>query len=114
MTPNTKPKVVKDYDKLTEVVKEQIKLHYPHGFRQHLITFKNAQGKFVSALPFETEDRYYLVRMTQTEATEIIEDDTDYNQDGILKVDVRAEYVEKYIDNDEVDIDDALDEKTNT
>jgi len=103
--PNNKPKIVKDYDKLTETVQEQIKLHYLRGFQQNLITFKNAQGKFISALPFETDDHYYLVRMTKVEAEEIIEEDSDYNKDGILKVDVKMEYVEKYIDNDEVDID---------
>ena len=68
-----KPRVVKDYEKLDPEIQEQIKLMYPYGFAKHLIQYKNAEGKFVSALPFETDDRYYLVRMTLNEARQIIE-----------------------------------------
>ncbi|MFT5832964.1 MAG: hypothetical protein ACI97N_000590 [Cognaticolwellia sp.] len=100
-----KPKVVKDYDKLTEDIKEQIKLNYPLGFRRNLITFKNIQGRYISALPFETEEKHYLVRMTKAEAVEIIENDTDYNDDGLLKKDVREDYEEKYEDSDDDDFD---------
>lgn len=90
----SKPKVVKDYEKIGEEVLKQIKLKYPYGFEKHLVTFKNAKGAFVSALPFETEDRYYLIRMTQAQARNIIEDDDDYNDDGHLKTDVKDEYME--------------------
>ncbi|MDB4539909.1 hypothetical protein N9231_05755, partial [Saprospiraceae bacterium] len=67
-----KPKIVKDFEKVEESILEQIKLKYPYGFEKYLVTFKNAKGAFVSALPFETDDRYYLIRMTKTEAREII------------------------------------------
>lgn len=100
-----KPRVVKDYDKLTEEIKEQIKLNYPLGFQRNLITFKNVEGRYVSALPFETEDKYYLVRMTKAEAVEIIENDDDYDDDGLLKKDVRDDYEEKYDDSDDDDFD---------
>lgn len=95
-----KPRVVKDYDKLDAAIKEQIKLSYPWGFQKHLVTFKNAKGQTVSALPFEAEDKYYLVRMTVTEAREIIEEDDDFDLDGNLKDDVRAAYEDKYDDLD--------------
>ena len=52
----TKPRIVKDYEKLDPDIQEQIKLMYPYGFAKHLIQYKNAEGKFVSALPFETDD----------------------------------------------------------
>jgi len=100
-----KPRVVKDYEKLDEAILEQIKLNYPYGFQKHLITFKNATGAFVSALPFETEEKYYLVRMTRAEAKDIIEDDDDYDDDGNLRDDVKEEYEEKYEDDD-ISIDD--------
>ena len=103
---NTKPRIVKDYDKLDVVIQEQIKLTYPLGFHESLITFKNAEGRFVSALPFETEDRYYLVRMTRAEAMDIVEDDDDYNDDGELKKAVKATYLEKYELDDDDDEDD--------
>jgi hypothetical protein len=102
-----KPKVVKDYEKLDLAIQEQIKLNYPNGFKNHLIQFYNKDGKLVSALPFETEEKYYLVRMTVNEAQQIIEDDEDYDDDGILKDEVKEEYEEKY---DEVE-DDSFEDK---
>lgn len=97
----SKPRVVKDYDKLDVAIQEQIKLQYTRGFEKHLIKFKNREGKFVSALPFETEEKYYLVRMTRNEAQEIIEEDEDYNEFGILKEAVKVEYENKYDEEDE-------------
>jgi hypothetical protein len=102
---SNKPKVVKDYEKVSEEVLEQIKLNYPRGFRKNLITFKNAQGRMVSALPFETEDKYYLIRMTVSEAVEIIENDDDYNDDGTLKKKIRDAYEDKYNDDEDEDED---------
>lgn len=91
----SKPRVVKDYDKLDTLVQEQIKLEYPYGFEDHLVKFTNAEGKRVSALPFETEDKYYLVRMTIEEAQAIIEDDDDYDEDGNLTDEAREEIEER-------------------
>jgi hypothetical protein len=102
-----KPRVIKDFDALDVAIQEQIKLFYPEGFYEHLIRFPNKEGKLVSALPFETEEKYYLVRMTVAQAQEIIEDDDDYGDDGTLRDDVRDEYEEKYDDGQgEVDLDD--------
>ena len=97
---SNKPRVVKDYEKLDPEIQEQIKLTYPYGFAKHLIQYKNADGKFVSALPLETDDRYYLVRMTLIEAKQIVEDDDDYDESGELKESVKEEYEEKYGDMD--------------
>jgi len=107
-----KPRVVKDYDKLDAAIQEQIKLYYPGGFESELITFKNAEGKNVSALPFEADDKYYLVRMTISEAQDIIEDDDDYDDDGLLKEEVKEAYEEKYddIELESSDEDDAEDD----
>ena len=106
--PSSKPRVVKDYEKLDEAVVEQIKLAYPLGFRNHLVTFKNAQGDTVSALPFETDERYYLVRMTVKQAVRIIEEDDDYDDDGNLKPKVKRAYAAKHDDDEEDDGDDDL------
>ncbi len=91
----TKPRIVKDYDKLDSTVQEQIKLEYPYGFEDNLIKFNNAEGKRVSALPFEAEDKYYLVRMTIEEAQAIIEDDEDYDDDGNLTDEAREDIEER-------------------
>lgn len=108
----SKPRVVKDYDKLDIAIQEQLKLEYKRGFEKHLIKFKNREGKFISALPFEAEDKYYLIRMTVVEAQEIIEDDEDYNDDGILKEAAKIEYENKYEDDEEFSDDEEFDEES--
>ena len=97
----SKPRVIKDFEKLDEGIQEQIKLEYPLGFHKHLIYFTNAQGLKVSALPFETEEKYYLVRMSVTEAKQIIKEDEDYDDDGFLKDDIKEAYSEKHGDEEE-------------
>ena len=93
----SKPKVVKDYDKLADAVREQIKLVYPRGFAHHLVSFTNRNGEKKMGLPFETEEFYYLIRMSPVRAERIIEDDDDF-EDGILKSEVMEDYSEKYDD----------------
>ena len=93
-----KPRVIKDYDKLDPEIQEQIKLEYPYGFSDNLITFTNKDGLIVSALPFETDDKYYMVRMTASEAIKIVEDDDDFDDDGTLKAGIKEEYATKYGD----------------
>jgi hypothetical protein len=101
---NGKPRVIKDYDKLPLEIQEQIKLEYPFGFSDNLIRFTNKDGLIVSALPFETEDKYYMVRMTVGEAIKIVEDDDDFDDDGILKDGIKEEYENKYADEIEEEI----------
>jgi hypothetical protein len=96
----SKPRVIKDYDKLDPEIQEKIKLEYPTGYSENLIYFNNKDGKRVSALPFETEDKYYLVRMTIFEAEKIIEDDDDYDSTGSLKDSAKEEYESKYADDE--------------
>ena len=94
----SKPRIVKDYDSIDPSVLEQIKLLYPNGFVQHLVEFTNKDGEEKLGLPFETEDVYYLVRMSKTKAISIIDEDDDYNEEGNLYDDVKEEYEEKHDD----------------
>ena len=82
-----KKRIVKDYDALPEEIVARIKAEYPYGFEDNLVKFTNKDGNLVSALPFETEEIYYLIRMTVSEARQIIEDDDDYDDDGNLRDD---------------------------
>ena len=79
-----KKRIVLDYEKLNVETINGIKLKYPDGYKNHLVTFTNAQGRYVSALPFEAEDIYYLVRMTEMEAMQIVREDNDFGRDGKL------------------------------
>ena len=108
---SNKPRIVKDFDKLSDEVLNNLKLEYPYGFDKYLIKFKNKEGKFISALPYETDEVYYLVRMTLSEANQIIQEDDDYDEDGNLTDDA-AERLEEELDEiaDESDTDD-LDEE---
>lgn len=97
---NEKIRVIKDFEKLDNEIQEQIKLVYPNGFSQNLITFTGKEGKLVTALPFETDEKFYLIRMTNLQAKQIITEDEDYDEDGILKDDSKEEYEDKYSDLD--------------
>ncbi len=91
-----KPKVIKDFEKLDNAIQEQIKLTYPNGFSDSLISYFDKDGKERYALPFETEDKYYMIRMSFNEAVRIISDDEDYDSDGNLKEDIQELYKEKH------------------
>ena len=93
-----KLKVIQDYDKLDENIKEQIKLVYPKGYSQHLIKFKNKNGERVSALRFETDKKIYMVRMSVEKAEQIILKDFDFDDDGILKKHIKDKYQDKHSD----------------
>ncbi|MBC8005973.1 MAG: hypothetical protein H7X84_10900 [Verrucomicrobia bacterium] len=107
---HNKPRVIKDYEKLDPEIQERIKLEYPSGYSDNLIYFNNKEGKRVSALPFETDDKYYLVRMTVYEAEKIIEDDDDYDSSGSLKRSAKEEYENKYSDDEFLNVDAEADD----
>jgi len=94
-----KKKIVIDYEKLPLETINSIKTEYPDGYEDNLITFTNKEGKFVSALPFETEETYYLVRMTEREARQIIKEDDDYDDAGKL----RGDFSDELKDTDDED-----------
>ncbi|MCG8306053.1 MAG: hypothetical protein MI975_01590 [Cytophagales bacterium] len=88
----TKPRVLKDYEKLDDSILAQIKVSYPYGFSGYLITYVDRDGKTRTALPFETDDKFYLVRMTESEALQIIEEDEDFIEDGMIKNELEEEF----------------------
>jgi hypothetical protein len=97
-----KPRVIKNYNKLEKNLQEQIKFVYSDGFADNLIHFFDQKGVKVTALPFETEDKYYMIRMSENEATQLVDDDNDFDTDGFLKDDVKLDYESKYADLDHV------------
>ncbi|MEM9327119.1 MAG: hypothetical protein AAGA85_15735 [Bacteroidota bacterium] len=94
----TKPRVIKDYDKLSVEVQHQIKFIYPKGFSHHLVNFTNRDGEQKLGLPFETDEYYYLIRMSQSRAVHIIDEDEDYDDEGHLKSSAREELGERFKD----------------
>ena len=76
-----KPKVIKDFLKLPEEMQEEILEKYPKGYSEHLILFTDKDGKYASALPYETEDKLYLLRMPKAQVQSKSEDDEDDEDD---------------------------------
>ncbi len=97
-----KPKVIKSYSKLDKSMQQQIKLVYADGFAENLIHFFDKTGLKITVLPFETEDKYYMIRMTENEAIAIVDDDDDFDEDGFLKGEVKQDYEDKYGDLDHI------------
>lgn len=102
MKKQDKLRIIKDYAKLGDDLKEQIKLAYPEGYSQHLIEFRNAKGELVSALPFELPDKVYLIKMSVKTANQIILDDDDYDDEGYLKESSKRRFEDKQVDIDEI------------
>lgn len=97
-----KPKVIKSYSKLDKAFQQQIKLIYADGFADNLIHFFDKTGLKITVLPFETEDKYYMIRMTEGEAIALVDDDDDFDNDGFLRDEIKQNYEDKYADLDHI------------
>lgn len=103
MSNTDKPRVVTSFEKIDRTVQEQIKLEYPEGFSQHLISFMNKDGEKVSALRFETDEKIYLIKMSKIDAIQLIEEDDDYDDEGNLTDEAREEYEDNQDEADDFD-----------
>jgi DNA-directed RNA polymerase subunit delta len=73
----SKLRVVKDFDKIPKEIQAAIKADYPNGFSHKLIAYTTPKGEKVMALPYETDDINYLVRVTVLDTRTIMRDDDD-------------------------------------
>ena len=99
---SNKPKVIKDFEKLDEQMQELVRQAYPNGFSEHIIRFTNKDGKYISAVPYETEDRYYLVKVTVAPPKKVAKEEDDYEGDD--GGDEEKEQSNKYADLDTIAI----------
>ena len=104
----SKKRIVKDYDALTEDIVRLVKMKYPGGYADHLVTYSDKEGKKVSALPFEADDAYYLIRMTVLEAKRLVKEDVDYDDDGQLRENFADVEVDDEFDGNGEEDDDEL------
>lgn len=76
-----KRRIIVDYKNVTNEILDLFTDRYPYGYDDSdIIRFKNAKGEMVRAVPFETIDTKYLVKVSvqmdqQIEA--FLEDDDD-------------------------------------
>jgi hypothetical protein len=68
-------KVIKDYNSLPESIREEIRKEYPQGFINHLISFVGKDKQLISALPHETDEISYLIKMPASLPLEEKEDE---------------------------------------
>ena len=73
----------------------QIKDQFPHGYQDSLLKFTNAKGETVSALPFETKDIYYLVKMGNASVYQIFDEED------------QVEEIDELADAEDLDLDDS-------
>jgi len=78
--------VIKDYKSMTPDLMALLVEAYPEGFEYDTEYFTNAKGERVEAVPLETEDTKYLIKVSTTlvqkfEAYEEDEDDNDSDSD---------------------------------
>lgn len=107
-----KKRVIKDFTALSEEIVQLVKLKYPTGYADHLVSYLDREGKKVSALPFETDDTYYLIRMTVQEAKKLVKDDDDFEDDGAgpsLRPDFAEVEVDEEFDGEGEEDDDLTD-----
>lgn len=104
-----KKRIIKDYETLPEDIIRMVKMKYPTGYAASLISYTDKEGKKVSALPFETEETYYLIRMTIQDAKRIVKEDEDFDDEGVLRGDFSDIDVDSEFDGAGEDGDDAAD-----
>lgn len=68
----TKPRVIKDLEAVDPKIIEDIIKKYPMGFSKHLVTFTDLKGKKVMALPYEGEEKSYMLKITKARARAIM------------------------------------------
>lgn len=82
---NPKPKVIKNFEKLDEAMKEEILALHPN-LRDDIRTFDIGGGRLMSALPYETEEFSYLIKFPAKEEMDIDDEplggDDEMNLEG--------------------------------
>ncbi len=79
-----KRRVIVDYKNVTQDILSLFTDRYPYGYDDSdIIKFQNAKGELVKAVPFETADTKYLVKVSvqMDERIEAYLDDDDEDDD---------------------------------
>lgn len=100
-----KRRSVVSFANLPEELQEEVKKLYPYGYNEAMMRIEKPNGEFFYAVPFETDEVSYLVKVT-VKIDDHIEDeeDKDYYSDDLKGAD-------EFADNEEEeDIDNLRDE----
>ncbi len=71
-------KIIRRFEQLKPDVLSLIKKAYPDGYEENLISFQSPRGELELALPLETEEVSYLIKMPKHS----LPDDEDFESDS--------------------------------
>ncbi|MBR2352106.1 MAG: hypothetical protein IKA70_04130 [Alistipes sp.] len=83
---NSKKRLVVSFNNLPAELQEQVKAMYPLGYSDVMMRIDKPNGDFFYAVPFETEEVSYLVKIdVKIDDVRDDDDDKDYFGDDELK-----------------------------
>lgn len=68
--PDTKKRVIKSLDNLTEDLKDLLRKQYPNGYEGNITRITNAKKEPIFVFPLETDDSIILVKVPATKNSE--------------------------------------------
>ena len=83
-------RVIKSFDKLPPEVKRAFKIHYQDGVEDYITRITKPDKSSIFVVPFETEDTFYLVKMSSlvNADNEIIIEDDFLDEDEPLELEL--------------------------
>ena len=106
MAPSAKKRLVASFNNLPLELQEAVKAAYPTGFADFMMRIPKPNGEFFFAVPFETEEISYLVKI-DVKIDDASNDDKDYYDDDLKGVDELANddsEEDEPVDNSDFDI----------
>ena len=91
MAPSAKKRLVTSFNNLASELQEAVKAAYPLGYTDFMMRIDKPNGDFFFAVPFETEEISYLVKIdVKIDDMSHEEEDKDYYDDDLKGADELA------------------------
>ena len=91
MAPSAKKRLVTSFNNLAPELQDAVKAAYPLGYTDYMMRIDKPNGDFFFAVPFETEEISYLVKIdVKIDDASHEEDDKDYYDDDLKGADELA------------------------
>ena len=91
MAPSAKKRLVTSFNNLALELQEAVKAAYPLGYTDYMMRIDKPNGDFFFAVPFETEEISYLVKIdVKIDDLSNEEEDKDYYDDDLKGADELA------------------------
>jgi hypothetical protein len=91
MAPSAKKRLVTSFNNLPLELQEAVKAAYPLGYTDYMMRIDKPNGDFFFAVPFETEEISYLVKIdVKIDDVPGDDDDKDYYDDDLKGADELA------------------------